>query len=160
MNRTAALFLALIALPALADAPDTPTPRTPIQQYRHQIMELVGDHTGALGDIIDGEVERPNRDVIGHATALYELAQIHRDLFPEGSGPEVGRTRALPAVWELPDDFKKANKAFVRSTSRLVEAAKDGDKKRIEDAFGKVGESCGGCHKTFRKPRDKKKKKK
>lgn len=153
MKRSLALLVLLLALPASADKPkkgdDAPT-RTPIQHYRHEVMEATGAHMGATKAIVKGEVDRPARDILAHATALNETAHIFGELFPEGSGPDAGKTDASPAVWEKPDEFQAANTAFLEATAKLMEAAKRNDMDASKAAFGEVGKSCGGCHKVFK----------
>ena len=47
--------------------------------------------------------------------------------FPAGTGPEAGKTRALPEIWKRPDDFVAAQKVFSDAAPKLLAAANSGD---------------------------------
>ncbi|MBL6946518.1 MAG: cytochrome c [Rhodospirillales bacterium] len=70
------------------------------------------------------------------------------DIFPKDSG--MGKTGALPAIWEKPDDFAQAVAAFEDASVQFAMAANGGDMGAIGAALGGLGKSCGGCHKPFR----------
>jgi cytochrome c556 len=87
-------------------------------------------------------------DLKVHTQALAELAIIAGHVFPEGSG--TGETRALPAIWEKPDAFKKAYEAYQTAAANLAKTAET-DPKAVGAAVGALGKSCKGCHDDFRK---------
>ena len=70
------------------------------------------------------------------------------DLFPENS--KTGDTRALPAIWEKPADFKAAAAKFGEDAKAAEASSKDLES--LKTAFAQVGKNCGSCHQTFRKP--------
>jgi cytochrome c556 len=70
------------------------------------------------------------------------------DLFPESS--KAGDTRALPAIWEKPAEFKAAAAKFGADAKAAEANTKDLDS--LKTAFAEVGKNCGSCHQTFRKP--------
>jgi cytochrome c556 len=123
--------------------------RTPAQSYRHEAFELLGHHMKAASLVAKGGVDRPG-DVAMHARAMFDIAATLGELFPEGSGPEVGRTDALPAVWAQPDLFAEKVKAFQAATAELVVAAGSGDAEVVKGALGATGAACGSCHEVFR----------
>ena len=47
--------------------------------------------------------------------------------FPKGTGPEAGKTRALPEIWSKPDDFTAAQKMFSERAPKLLAAVKAKD---------------------------------
>ncbi len=128
-----------------ADALPTPA----IVAYRHGVMEAVGGHMGAIKQILKGEVDRAG-DLAYHAAALHGSANDLAGLFPADTGPDVASTRALPAIWEQGEDFAAAITAYEEATANLVTVVAGGDMAASMEAFGKVGQSCGGCHKPFR----------
>jgi cytochrome c556 len=73
---------------------------------------------------------------------------------PAGSGPEAGKTRALPDIWAKPTEFKAAIKMFSDAAPKLHAAASAGDVAAIKTAFGDVGKSCKNCHDQFRAKED------
>lgn len=113
--------------------------------YRHHTMEAIGGHMQALFDILRGKV--PHEDQIPvHAAALSSLAQITPTLFPPGSGD--GKTEALPAIWENPEDFAERLDAFTEAAAGLHDATQSGD--GVAKAAQNLGQSCKGCHDSYR----------
>jgi cytochrome c556 len=68
-------------------------------------------------------------------------------LFPPGS--EGGD--ALPAIWENFPDFE-AKAAALKTAADAAAAAADQGLEAFGPAFGAVGQACGACHQTYRKP--------
>lgn len=86
-------------------------------------------------------VETKARDLMGSADKIVGL-------FPPGSN--TGKTKALPAIWEKPDDFDKNAKALSKAAGELASAAKAGDEAAVNTKVKAVGETCTACHKAFR----------
>lgn len=116
-------------------------------KYRESVMKAVGGHTSAIAAIVKNEVPF-NDDLKAHAVALDGLAKMTGHIFPEGSA--VGKSEALPAIWEKPEAFKKAVVAFETAAADLAVAA-DGGPKAAAPALGALAKSCKGCHDDFRK---------
>ena len=117
-------------------------------KYRQNHMKAMGAHFGAIAAIMKGEAGKPEH-IAGHAAAIAGIGAIAGDLFPAGSGE--GKTNALPAIWEKPDEFKAKWMALRDASANFAKVAAGGDMKAIGGAMGPVGMACGGCHKTFRK---------
>lgn len=121
-------------------------------EYRHEIMEAIKGHNKAIKAILEEKV--PYNDHLDmHMTSLEALLGTVGELFPEGS--DFGETEAKDAVWDNPEKFKqtvdKAQKAFATFKSVVAK----GDNRASLDAYKKFGkESCGNCHKSFRKEDD------
>jgi len=117
-------------------------------KYRQSVMKALAGHMGATASIIKGEAGASHH-LVAHAAAISSLARMAKDVFPKGS--DKGDTRALPVIWEQPQDFAQVIKAMEAATGGLVAAARSGDGIDIKNAFSAVGKACGGCHKKFRK---------
>jgi cytochrome c556 len=137
--------------PAAEPTPTTEPARAPIAEYRHTVMEGVGDHMKAISMVVKGKVDRPIGDVALHAEAMVQVSRTFTELFPAGSGPDAGPTDALPAVWDNPDEFATRNQTWSEAAAKLAEVARTGDLEATKAQFGALGKSCGGCHETFRK---------
>jgi len=119
-------------------------------KYRQAVMKAVGGHMGAMKTILQGKGGN-KKDLAGHAHAMAELAKVSLTVFPEDSSKMEGNTRALDAIWEKPEDFKKVAQAFVTESAKLAEIAKKGDIKASAKQLGAMGKkACSGCHKPFR----------
>jgi cytochrome c556 len=148
MRTVLALAFATLALSPLAWSGDE-KPAHPTVAYRHTLFEAAAKHMKMSGMIAKGEIDRPG-DMLVHATALQGLSQDLVSLFPAGTGPDQAKTDAKAEIWSKPAQFATAATAFKDATAGLVDAAKTNDKAKFGAALGKVGESCGGCHETFR----------
>ncbi len=116
-------------------------------KYRQAVMKSIGGHMGAISGIIKkGTANRAN--LVTHAQGMADLAGIAATVFPEGS--DFGETEALPAIWEKPEDFKKAVKMFEDAASAFNMAAKSDDMAQIGPAFGNLAKTCKNCHENFR----------
>ncbi len=144
---TLGLFAAVLAAGA-AEAADDPAN---VIAYRQKVMSGMASHIGAIAAVLKGEVSYAGH-IVGHARAMQAASTMLPDIFPPGSG--VGETRAKPEIWQNWTKFESGIKAFQTASARLVEAAESGDMGAIGAALGGVGDSCGGCHKPFRKPKE------
>lgn len=144
MRRTITIGLAALAVAAsLASAA---TPEDAIK-YRHSVMETMAGHVNAISLIFAGKVEHQEY-LLSHAEALAAGGDQVGKLFPPGSG--VGKTEALPLIWQEPDKFQKATERVKAATAQLRDAIKSGDKAAIGNAFKPVGDACKGCHDRYR----------
>ena len=114
-------------------------------EYRQEVMSAIGGTMGALGKILKQEVDRPN-DLAPLAAALAELAETAQSVFPEGS--QGGD--ALPEIWEESEDFAERLAALKDATSAFRDVASSGDMAKIGPAVRDVGQSCRGCHNSYR----------
>lgn len=98
-------------------------------------------------------------DVEKNAAALAKLAAKIPAHFPKDTGrgnyPDK-LTRALPAIWEDSEGFKRDNQKLADGSEKLARLAKEGDKDAVVDLIGTSGSymrtkmGCTECHKTFR----------
>jgi len=115
------------------------------QAYRHHVMEAIGGHGQAIGDIMKGDV--PHMEHLAmHVNAMADLAKITYTLFPEGS--EGGE--ALPVIWEEPEEFSKAVERFATAAEALRKAVNDGAQGEIGGAVREMFMACKGCHDDYR----------
>jgi cytochrome c556 len=134
----------MISTPVLAEDID---PEAYIK-YREHLMENAKHHTQGIGDILKGKLHLPG-NIIHHARALDEIAQMIPSAFPEGS--DFGETSAKDNVWSDADGFAAAAKKSREATAALVKAAESGDTQQVGQAMAAVGDSCKGCHQEYRK---------
>ncbi|HTU66079.1 MAG TPA: cytochrome c [Steroidobacteraceae bacterium] len=124
-----------------------------LQKQRHEHYEHLGDSFKAVRD--GAKALTPDWAAIEKAALEVEKASKKQDQwFAKGTGPEAGKTRALPEIWSKPADFAAAAKMFEDKTPALVAAAKAKDVDAVNKAFREVGGSCKNCHDTFRAPED------
>ncbi|MCZ6647225.1 MAG: cytochrome c [SAR324 cluster bacterium] len=125
-----------------------------IIQYRQKVMGAQSGHLGGIGQILKHSLPF-KEDIPSHARAVANLAKLLPKLFPEGTGE--GKTDALPKIWQDMDGFKKAAGKLEQEASKLAQVAQSGDSGAIMAQLKKTGKACGGCHKKFRQPKEKRK---
>jgi cytochrome c556 len=72
--------------------------------------------------------------------------------FPEGSGPEAGKTRAKAEVWTDAATFRSAAQRFEQVSGEFNRAAQSGNVDAIRAALPALRQSCSNCHDKFRGP--------
>ena len=136
------------AAPALAPPP-TREAALKLMHDRHEDMERIGKATKAASRTLKSS--SPDLQVIRASAATYsELAPHVPSWFPPGTGPDVGKTYAKPAVWEKPEDFARKTRDFQDAVKAFDAAAKGGDLAAIKARFGDLGKSCKACHEPYR----------
>ncbi len=139
---SAAVFLLVAASAAQAATPEDAI------KYRKAVMSAMAGHIAAISMIFTGRVDGQDQ-LPGHAEALATTAAGTATLFPVGSG--VGKTDALPLIWQENAQFQKAAEADKTATAQLRDAIQGGDKAAIGKALKSVSDSCKGCHDRYRK---------
>lgn len=120
-----------------------------VMHERHEGFEDMGASMKA----INGELKGDKPDIAKidkNAEIIAALALKVPGWFPAGSGPEAGKTDALPYIWKNPEKFAKANDDFVAASKALAAATKGTDVAAIQKQFMAVKETCGSCHDSFR----------
>jgi cytochrome c556 len=123
------------------------------QKARHDHYHELGDAFKTVRD--EARAGKPDMAKVQAAAKVVNEASVDQGRwFPAGSGPEAGKTRALPVIWQKPQDFVAAQKMFSDAAPQLLAAANAGDAAAVKTAFGDVGKSCKNCHDTFRSPEE------
>jgi cytochrome c556 len=121
-----------------------------IQKERHEHYEELGEAFKAVRDNSRGN---PDFAALEKAAATIQKATVDQGRwFPKGTGPEAGKTRALPEIWSKPAEFTAAQKMFADRAPALVAAVKAKDSDAVGKAFKELGGACKNCHDNFRAP--------
>ena len=118
-------------------------------EYRKNVMKSLGAHTAAIAAVVKGEVGLWHQ-VMVHAVAIDGVNRTIVELFPPGTGPEAGDTRAKLEIWQQQQRFAEVARQVSGQAAALVAAAQRGDPQAITTEFAKLGRACGGCHEAFR----------
>jgi cytochrome c556 len=118
---------------------------------RHAVMGSLAAHMkSAKSAMAAGELKA----VAGQAEAIHWLARILPDIFPKGSGPEIGKTRASPKIWNDWQGFVVASNRLAETATTLKQAAESNNAGAARTEFkATVMDGCGGCHKVYRLPK-------
>ena len=124
-----------------------------LQKARHDHYHELGDAFKTVRD--ETRAGSPDMAKIKAAAQVINAASIDQGRwFPAGTGPEAGKTRALPEIWKRPEDFKAAQKVFSDAAPKLLAAVNASDLSAVKSTYGDLGKSCKNCHDTFRSPED------
>ncbi len=146
------ILAAAVALSAgLAQGQEGETPEALALEMRQAHMINYATNLGRIGGMAQGEVEYDATVAQVAADNLFHLASIHQDHYwLEGtSSEEIEGSAALPVIWENMADFDAKQVALLEATTAL-QAAAGTDLASLQTALGGVGQSCGGCHETYR----------
>ena len=138
------------AAPAAPAAPVAPEQAQSLFHERHEGMETIGKSTKTIKQALDSGT--PDLAVIKSAAAkIDELAGKSSGWFPPGTGQDVlHKTRALPAIWQKPEDFAAKDRDLQAGAKALHAATDSGDLDAIKARFDDLGKTCKACHDTYR----------
>lgn len=144
---TTIVLSATLALPAAAQDMSA---QLKARQGQFRIMAL---NLGVLGGMVKGETEYDAATAQAAADSLVGISMVHQPtLFVEGSDDmSMDGTRALPVIWENPDDFAAKWAAFGEAATLMQTAASAGTD-AMGPAMGALGGACKSCHETYRAP--------
>ena len=143
-------FGSVVVVASLVAAVHAATP-VETQKARHEHYEELGKAFKAVRD--QTSASSPDFAAIQkNAEVINEASVDQQQWFPKGTGPEAGKTRALPEIWLKPADFTAAQKMFSDRAPKLLAAAKAKDVDSVKAAFKETGGACKNCHDTFRSP--------
>ena len=134
---------------AVAVPPATKEAALKLMHERHEGMEKIGKATKALGR--ETKADAPDLATVrSSAATIAELAPKVSAWFPKGTGPDIGKTHAKPAIWEKPEDFAAKTRDFQAAAKKFNATATAGDVAAIKAGFGELGKTCKGCHDSYR----------
>jgi cytochrome c556 len=120
-----------------------------------QRQDLMKQQSNALKDptaMMKGEAPFDVTKVKASLKTIQDAAAKLKPAWPDDS--KSGDTAALPAVWEKKADFT-ARLDKLGADAKAAEAAIK-DEATFKSEFKKVTDNCGGCHKEYRRPPQKK----
>jgi cytochrome c556 len=120
-------------------------------EYRQLVMSAIGSNMGAIGGILKNQLARPGA-VANHAQQMADAAKLIGPAFEQKV--TAGKTDAKAEIWSDWAKFEKAIADYEKAAADLVTAAKGSDPAAVGLAVRALGESCGGCHDPFRKPKE------
>ena len=118
-------------------------------KYRKATMTLSATHFGRIAGMANGRIPFDAKIAADNADMLGMVSKWQFTGFVEGS--DKGDTKAKPEIWTEAAKFKEAASKSQDDVAKLVAAVKGGNLDAIKAAAGPVGQSCKGCHDTFRK---------
>jgi cytochrome c556 len=144
-----------VAPAAGTEAPAVTEEAAPVSEFaellheRHENFETIGKNFKAIMDEMKAGTPASEKAVAAINT-VYSVGDGIDTWFPEGSGPEAGKTEAKAIIWAQPEDFDEKITAFKAAVAGLKAAGDAGDGELISASFKTVGGTCKACHDTYR----------
>lgn len=133
-----------------AHAADTPIKKA--IKARQAAMVLRSWYAGPLFGMAKGDIEYDSEWASALANSLKaELATTGRGMWPEESDYEnyPDESRSLAELWLDPEGVQEAGMAYADAVNEMTNAAGEG-LDALRSAVGKLGQSCKGCHESYR----------
>lgn len=101
---------------------------------------------------LDGDYSQPRVEAAANAIAGIANSGMGV-LFAPGTEQDIGevKTRVKPELFTNQEEVAEVAVAFIEAANSMAETAALGSEDEVRAAFGKLGQSCKGCHDKFRK---------
>jgi cytochrome c556 len=119
-----------------------------IMKERHEGMESIGDATKAISRTLKGTPDSATLRL--NAAKIAMASRAAANWFPAGTGPDVGKTRAKPDIWQNPEDFAAKLRNFQGAAKAFNDATHGNDMAAINARFADLGGTCKACHDKYR----------
>ena len=120
-------------------------------KYRQAAYSFMAWNMGRIKANVEGSYNKD--EVIKAANAIQSVANSGMGaLYVPGSDKGIGykETKVKPELFTDKEGVGKVAMAFNKEANELAKVAATGDAAALKAQFGKVGESCKGCHDKFR----------
>jgi cytochrome c556 len=137
----------------VASGAGTPQDHKAVMHARHEHYEEMGRAMKGVNDQM--KAGSPDMAAVQrHAATIHGFGPQILGWFPEGSGPEAGKTRAKAEIWSDAATFRSAVERFQQASGAFKQAADGGDAAAVRAALPALRQSCSNCHDRFRGPDD------
>ena len=116
---------------------------------RKAVMKENAKHVGVLVKMVNGEAPFDAAAVLAALTALNDNVQKIDVAVSFPAGSDKGDTTASPKIWEDMAGFQAQVDKFKAVTAAAV-AAPAQDLEALKPQLGTIGQTCAGCHETYR----------
>lgn len=120
-----------------------------LMKERHENYERIGKAMRAAKKGLDSNDLASVRTA---AATINELAPKAQGWFPEGTGPDIGKTDARAEIWKQPEQFAIGMQDFREAAADFNDAAQGTDLNAIKAAHADLGKTCKSCHERFKQP--------
>jgi len=120
-----------------------------VMHERHEGMESIGKANKAIHDELHNDL--PDLGVIRSSAAkIADLSTRASGWFPAGTGPDVGKTGAKPAIWQNQQDFTAKLQTFQGDAKAFRAATSGNDLNAVKAKLADLGGACKACHDKYR----------
>lgn len=141
--------LTLLAAAGAIAAPLSKPAALKVMHERHEGMEAIGKANKVLRREVTAD-KANIAEVRKAARTMAGLAAQSSKWFPEGTGPDLGKTGAKPEIWKQKADFNARLRDFQGAAKTLDAAARSGNFARVKAGYASLGKTCKACHDSYR----------
>jgi cytochrome c556 len=130
-------------------APADDTPEGAAVQFRQSLMETIAYKVGQARAMAQGEIPADNATFAKHANDVAVLAGMVTEGFIPNSA--TANSAALPEVWTNMSDFQQKAADLQNAAQALATTASQQGFEAAKGMVQAVGQTCGGCHRPYRR---------
>ncbi|MDY0037952.1 MAG: cytochrome c [Zoogloea oleivorans] len=145
------LAVLLFTAASASMAQQAPKPEQVIK-WRQSVYQVLAWNNGRIKNNVEGSYNKD--EVIRAANAIAAIANSGLGaLYPAGTETGKGwrETTVKPELFTETAKAGEAAKKFITESNELAKLAATGDAAAVKVQFGKLGQTCKGCHDDFRK---------
>jgi len=132
-----------------AAAPAEDTPEQQAFEFRDGLMHALAWKVGKLRGMASGDIPVDDAAAVKNARDVAAIAGMLTDGFIPNS--IVKGSAALPEIWMNFADFQQKATDLQTTATALADAAQANGFAMAKGMVQPVGQSCGGCHRPYRK---------
>jgi cytochrome c556 len=132
-----------------AGAPAEDTPEQQAFEFRDGLMHALSWKVGKLRGMAQGDIPVDDAVAVKSARDVAAIAGMLTDGFIPNS--IVKGSAALPEIWMNFPDFQQKAADLQTASTALADAAQANGFAAAKGMVQAVGQSCGGCHRPYRK---------
>ncbi|MBT8349720.1 MAG: cytochrome c [Deltaproteobacteria bacterium] len=119
-------------------------------KYRKSVMQVIKKHFGSMAGVVKGKTPYDQAAFLEDANVVAMLSKLpwEASMVP---GSTEGETTLNEKALKDKKGFMAVAKRFQNHSSELAGAAESGDMGKIKKKFGATAQTCGNCHKPYRK---------
>ncbi|MBI4996958.1 MAG: cytochrome c [Rhodocyclales bacterium] len=147
-SKLSTAVLALLVLSGTAAAQMKPEDAIASRQAGYKFMAW---NMGRIKANVEGQYNKD--EVIQAANVIQAIANSGMGkLYLPGTDKGKGfhETKVKPELFTDKEGVGKVGKAFNEAANEMAKVAATGDQAAVKEQFGKLGQSCKGCHEKFK----------
>lgn len=151
MKKTAILLAAGLGLPVIATSVQAQMKVEDAITFRQSGYKFMAWNMGRIKANLEGQYNKDQ--VIQAANVIQAIANSGMgQLFVPGSDHGKGwkETRVKKELFTDKEGVGKVAKAYIEAANEMAKVAATGDVAAVKAQFGKLGETCKGCHDKYR----------
>ena len=119
-------------------------------KYRKSVMQVIKKHFGSMAGVIKSKTPYDQAAFLDDANVVAMLSKLPWEA-SMAPGSNEGETTLNDKALKDKEGFMAVAKRFQNHSSELAAAAESGDLGKIKKKFGATAQTCGSCHKSYRK---------